>query len=511
MIRPATLLRLALAGTRTDTVRIALTAFAALLATLTFLAAATVIAIPTVAGSGNNRSPQYGPALIAEAELRPGVATALLLLAIPVLALAGQCARLGAPARNRRLAAIRLAGGTPGQVRAVAAAEAGLASGLGSVAGLGTYLIGRSLLHRPDEQGLLRLPTDVLPPLWAMALVVVGIPLLAAGVAAVMLQSVTISPLGVGRRGRVGRPGPWPGLLIIGGLAVTFLFQPLLDWANHREAPLWGVAVIAGAAALATAIGVATGTGWISYHTGQVLLRFARRPAVLLAARRLIADPWHGARTFAALLVCVLFGAGTAGFSAYLATMFGSWEQVNRMLAEQSGQPFYPDDNSFYFDAVTLVHLAVALGLVIAAAGLAVAVAESIVDRRRANAALVATGVPRGVLARSILVQTLAPLVPAILVAMTAGVTMIRALGTEVFSGSRSTAYCEPADACRTDADWAEHSVIIEHPGVTLAVPVPVDDLALLGGGALLAALATVAIGLTFLRSATSLAELRAS
>src|SRR5690606_11441759 len=44
-VRPAALLRLALAGSRTDTVRIVLTAFAAALATLSMLAAATVYAI----------------------------------------------------------------------------------------------------------------------------------------------------------------------------------------------------------------------------------------------------------------------------------------------------------------------------------------------------------------------------------------------------------------------------------------------------------------------------------
>ena len=46
-MRPATLVRLALAGTRTDTARVVLTALSALLATLAGLAALTVLAIPT--------------------------------------------------------------------------------------------------------------------------------------------------------------------------------------------------------------------------------------------------------------------------------------------------------------------------------------------------------------------------------------------------------------------------------------------------------------------------------
>ncbi|WJK33596.1 hypothetical protein [Solwaraspora sp. WMMA2065] len=287
MIRPATLLRLGLVGTRTDTVRIVLTA-AALLTTVTFLAAATVIAVPTVPDGRSNRSPQYGPALIAEAELRTGVTIALFLLAIPVLALAGQCARLGAPARDQRLAAIRLAGGTPGQVRALAATETGLAGALGSVTGLAVYLAGRRLLHRPDEHGLLPLPTDVLPPVWSLILIVAGIPLLATAVAAALLRTVVVSPLGVQRRRRQGRPGWWPGLLILGGLVVTFLFRPLVDWAAGREAPLWGVAAIAFTGALTIAIGVATGTGWISYACGRILRRVGPPPRD--PARRPTAD-----------------------------------------------------------------------------------------------------------------------------------------------------------------------------------------------------------------------------
>ena len=58
---------------------------------------------------------------------------ALLLLALPVLALAGQCIRLGAPARDRRLAAIRLAGATPRQAVLIAVAETVAAGLLGSV------------------------------------------------------------------------------------------------------------------------------------------------------------------------------------------------------------------------------------------------------------------------------------------------------------------------------------------------------------------------------------------
>ncbi|MER6593200.1 ABC transporter permease, partial [Micromonospora purpureochromogenes] len=88
-MRPAVLLRLALAGNRTDTARVVLTALSAALATLAGLAALTVLAIPTPrCCDGRNISEQYGNALLREPGLRGGTAIALLLLTVPVLALA---------------------------------------------------------------------------------------------------------------------------------------------------------------------------------------------------------------------------------------------------------------------------------------------------------------------------------------------------------------------------------------------------------------------------------------
>src|SRR6185369_8259216 len=112
-VKPLTLARLALAGTRTDALRVGLTAVSVAMGTLAVLAATTVIAIPGEAGQGSAEwSQQYTSDVLRDPGLRPGVTFTLLLLTIPVLALAAQCARIGAPGRDRRLAALRLAGAT---------------------------------------------------------------------------------------------------------------------------------------------------------------------------------------------------------------------------------------------------------------------------------------------------------------------------------------------------------------------------------------------------------------
>ncbi|MFF5172642.1 FtsX-like permease family protein [Micromonospora sp. NPDC000089] len=505
-MRPGTLLRLALAGTRTDTARVVLTALSAALATLAGLAALTVLAIPTPPATRANQvrwSEQYANQLLVEPGLRGGTAFALLLLVVPVLALAGQCARLGAPARDRRLAALRLAGATPGQVTRLAAAETGLASLLGTGVGLVLYLVGRWVYDTPDARGRLPLPIDVLPAPGALAAVVLGLPLLAALATAVLLRTVATTPLGVVRRQRRERgPRPWVGLLILLGLLAFAAVQPLQRWYEARDqaSPDGLVSLLLAGGGLAAMVGVVVGTGWISYSTGRVLRRHARRPAALLAAGRLAADPWAGSRTFATLLAAVLLGAGAAGLRAYFVA---ATELDRRGLGGIGG-------GDFYLRTMDLVDLAVAVAMLVAAGGLVVALVEGVTARRRAYAALVATGVPRGTIGRSIAWQALAPAVPAVGLALAVGLLLARGLFGTPTGGGSSTEVCDAADQiCADPVLRQQHVRMVTEPLVRIAPAVPWEQLAWLGGGALAAVLVTVGVGLLFLRASTSVEELR--
>jgi ABC-type antimicrobial peptide transport system permease subunit len=198
---------------------------------------------------------------------------------------------------------------------------------------------------------------------------------------------------------------------------------------------------------------------------------------VLLAARRLTADPWHGGRTFAALLACVIVGAGAACERGYFQIM------RNLELAEiddNTGR-FVPSTDNFYLSTMNLVDLAIVVALVIAAGGLLVAVGEGIVSRRRAYAALVASGVPRGVLARSILWQALVPMVPSVVLALFVGVRLVgSAMGDTVDNYGRSAPYV-----------------------------LPLDTIATYGVLAVAAVAVAVGVGLLFLRGSTAVEELR--
>lgn len=524
-MRPATLVRLALAGSRTDTVRVALTAASAALATIAILSALTVLSIrpPVRAGStcegtegavcySDTWSTQYTNNLLIEPGLRPGVAFALLLLCIPVLALAGQCARLGAPSRDRRLAAIRLAGAAPRQAVAIAAVETGLASALGSVLGLAAYLAGRSVLHQPTVDGRLPLPTDVRPATWLLALVVAGLPLLATAAAALLLRRVAFTPFGVARQTRTARPRPWPGVLIGLGVAAIAAITPLARSYHNsgQEIPQWMMPSLLVGGGLSATLGVIFGTAWISHATGRVLHRLARRPAPLLAARRLLADPWTGSRTFAALLACVVFGAGAAGFRAWFRTRAEVAAESQRAYDAARGRTGrVREGDDFYLRSLDLVDTAVLVGTAIAAAGLLVFLVEAIVSRRRALAALVATGVPRGVLARATGWQVVAPMAPAILLAVAVGAALPRGLVRE----ERRDGYTQ--EVCTADWELCEEAGspylrTVEFPEIVRAVPIPYGDLAVVGGVALAAVLVMTATGLLFLRPSTDVTELRA-
>ena len=82
-------------------------------------------------------------------------------LLIPIVVFVATGARLSASARESRLAAIRLVGGTPNQVRMVATAESALASGFGCVLGIGLFFAGRPLLAAVVPPGDRWFPSDM--------------------------------------------------------------------------------------------------------------------------------------------------------------------------------------------------------------------------------------------------------------------------------------------------------------------------------------------------------------
>lgn len=372
-----------------------------LTATGAALLALLALAALAVAGLRGQVNVPFAHGLLDRPGERRGVLAALLLLLVPVLALLGQCARIGAEHRDRRLAALRLAGASPRRVRRIAGLETGLACAAGSTtaAVFGVLFLLRAWQRPPA-------------PVWAgAALVAVAVPLLGALVAVLVLRRVITSPLGLVRRSRP-RTGRGPALVCAGSAAVLSAAALGLVTAGARHGAVW-TALLVGAAVVSAGAGAVALSGVTARLVGRWTAGRTGDPAVLIAAGRLRADPWAAARAHGAVLLVTVVATGFVG--------------VRRVLLDGlSGGDTGPGagNASFYEAGLDLTALALSAALLLALTALAVHTAESPAARRRTAAAQVAAGVPRGVLVRALLLETALPLAPGLALAGAGGLAV---------------------------------------------------------------------------------------
>ncbi|MFJ8590655.1 FtsX-like permease family protein [Streptomyces sp. NPDC093598] len=368
--------------------RVALTATGAALATGFALAA---VALASLRGI---HDVPVGAGLLDQPGTRSGVIVSLVLLLVPVLGFLGQCARIGAVHRDRRLAGLRLAGATPWQVRRIAALETGPACLLGSaVATVFSVLLLLRLWNRPTALA------------WTgIALVAVAVPLLGAAAGALALRRVVASPLGWVRR-VAPRTGRGPGLLFLAGFllvaVLALLATATTTAAANRPDGEWYLTLTG--AILAVGAGAVWLSGVAAKATGRILAVRARSAATLIAAERLRDDPWSAARTHAAVLLVTVVGTGFMG--------------IRQVMGEVVRTRKFSAPASYYLTGLDLTGAAIGIALVITLSGLAVGTAESLATRRRGLAAQAAAGVPQRVLGRALLLETALPLAPAVLLA----------------------------------------------------------------------------------------------
>ncbi|MFF4731727.1 FtsX-like permease family protein [Streptomyces mirabilis] len=215
------------------------------------------------------------------------------LLAVPVLVLASAAGRLGAARREQRLAALRLAGATPRQILAMTAIEAAAVGTVGALVGAVAY---GALLP-----ALAEIPYGI--GRWYTGQLWVGLPRVAAVVAAVggliavsamsMLRQVASSPLGVAQQANPRRTRMIRLALFV---AVLVYIRVSTDGSTLTTGPLIALMLLF--------YGAFWMFGpWVVDLLGRIVGRFARRPATLLAARRLSDDPRGAWRTVSGLVL----------------------------------------------------------------------------------------------------------------------------------------------------------------------------------------------------------------
>ncbi|MGW4409486.1 FtsX-like permease family protein [Nonomuraea sp. NPDC004702] len=302
----------------------------------------------------------------------------LALLAVPVAGLVHQANRLASATRERRLAALRLAGATPGDVRRLGALEGGLLALAGSLTGGALYVV--THLGGPLPQ----IPVVV-------ALVTLGGVLSGARAG----RHVVVSPLGATRRARVRGPRVQDLLLLAAGVGLFVLGA----WLKGRF-PLagpYGAALAMVAGLVMMLFGLTLATTWLIRAYARRAGRRARSPETLLAARLVEADPRAWARALSVVSLTVFFGAAAGAQQASVG----------------------------YSQAHALVDVALLLALATSSIALVVHQAEELIDRRRSFAALAAAGVPERALGGVLVRQAVVAALPVCVVAAVSGVAVV--------------------------------------------------------------------------------------
>ncbi|MCO6010396.1 hypothetical protein NE236_36080 [Actinoallomurus purpureus] len=384
-------------GSRAERARARLVAAGAALATCFLFGAANVL---TLNGQLDDR---LGP--IANRGTRPGVAFAFGLMILPVAAFLYQTGRLASADRERRLAALRLAGATPGEVRLLGALETTRSAALGTVCGAIAYV----LLEWSIRGLLLHLPTTAagvppVPGLAAMALViaVATVSGLLAG------RHVVTSPLGVIRRATRRPPGRYVLLVPVLGCI------PMVALVVGVQMPYRPFAILLGAGL--SAVGLMLSASRLVWASARIAGRRARSAETLLAARALEADTRPWGRTMSILGLAVAIGSGTG------------WIQAGFMDARHTLDPFW-------LTSFTLVDLALLVGMAVAAAALITHQAEYLMEHGPVLATLRAAGVADGELRRVLTRQgIIAAVLPCSVAALIGLLPLARALHNETWA-----------------------------------------------------------------------------
>jgi hypothetical protein len=224
----------------------------------------------------------------------------VLAVVFPMLVLISTATRLAADRREERFAALRLVGGTPGDIRIVASIEAMISAFLGAVLGTAIFLLVRPALGGAALVGTQYFGSDLTPTAAGYVAMLVGVPLAAAIAALVSLRRVQISPLGVTRRAKPKPPTFWRLVPLVIGVGV-FAYGLSKTTRDGIGAPAYP-------GLLLTMIGLVIAGPWLTAWAAWLFSRFAHGSSALLAARRLADNPKTAFRAVTGLTLAVFLG-----------------------------------------------------------------------------------------------------------------------------------------------------------------------------------------------------------
>ncbi|HEY0494974.1 MAG TPA: FtsX-like permease family protein [Kutzneria sp.] len=228
----------------------------------------------------------------------------MVVLIVPCLVLVASAARLTATRRERRLAALRLAGATPPQVIAMAAIETVVGAVLGSViAVVAAEPLSHLTAQIPWGGGTWQPGDFTAGPLFT-AFVAVLAPVLVVAAAVLGLRRVVEKPLTAAEEQtrRKISPARLLGLIVAGGV---FLLGTTIATSGAGRDRFTVVLVGLGAIGMALVLAGPVVTALV----GRYFVARWRKPSTLLAGRRLLGDPVASFRAAAGIVVAVFAGS----------------------------------------------------------------------------------------------------------------------------------------------------------------------------------------------------------
>jgi len=221
-------------------------------------------------------------------------------LLFPILIFIGTASRLSTARREQRFAAMRLVGATPSQISVISAVESLLAAVLGVAVGFAVFFGLRVLIAPIPFTGARFFTSDLALNLRTAAVVAVGVPLAAVIAARIALRRAQASPLGVSRRTTPPAPRAYRLIPLVVGLGELAYFvhagRPQKT-SGQIDAYLTGI--------LITMAGLVIAGPWLTMAGSRLMARRTRKPATLLAARRLSDNPRAGFRAISGLVIAL--------------------------------------------------------------------------------------------------------------------------------------------------------------------------------------------------------------
>jgi hypothetical protein len=330
-----------------------------------------------------------------EGGLRGGVVLATIFLAATACALAYQALKLGTAARDRRLAAFRLAGATPSQVRRLGAVEGAIAGLVGGILAGPVYLV-LTLIIQALPRVARVLPK---PDLWDLAAWPVLAIVLSAATAVLgsrLRRGLVTDPLERAEHKPVRKRAAIIGG-IVGGVLVLVGSAGLMVGGD-----LLGTAIIFLPAA-GVLIATAALAPLLAYGQGKRLSQSAD-PIKVLAGGRLMRTARTAGRSITLLVFC---GAVVGLCVASMVSLYQDYAGMDDGGMMGSSMAFYTAG----FGLTAFASVAVALA---AGASLLAGTADDLLDQRRNLACLSIFGVGEDHLRRSVRLQLTTIATPAV-------------------------------------------------------------------------------------------------